>query len=85
MDIMLRIEGTEDIAPYLKPDDVLELMRVAKQQAREIERLRAALEELHAVVWGECPSLLNEDSGGDAGLDLRIRELIADEQKGDKS
>ena len=34
------------------------------------------LQELHAQVKGECPSLLNEDSGGDAKLDLDIDELL---------
>ncbi|MGB3070935.1 MAG: hypothetical protein WBC18_20450 [Ottowia sp.] len=34
------------------------------------------LSELHALVWGECPSLLNEDSGGNSALDLRIRDCI---------
>lgn len=36
------------------------------------------LKELHAMVWGECPSLLNEDSGGSAHLDLRIRAALAE-------
>lgn len=36
-----------------------------------------ALEELHALVCGECPSLLNEDSGGDARLDMEIKDIIA--------
>ena len=35
------------------------------------------LEELHALVIGESPGLLNEDSGGDANLDLAIREVLA--------
>lgn len=43
--------------------------------AREIARLRTALMELHAVVKGECPSLLNEDSGGDAKLAMEIEAL----------
>lgn len=42
----------------------------------EVERLRAALGELHALAWGECPSILNEDSGGDARLDTEIRALL---------
>lgn len=44
----------------------------------ERDRLRAALGELHALVWGECSSILNEDSGGDAHLDIEIRSLIAE-------
>ncbi len=35
------------------------------------------LAELYAQVRGECPSLLNEDSGGDGTLDLEIRTLLA--------
>jgi len=44
---------------------------------RERDRLREALEELTAMVRGECPSLLNEDSGGDATLALRIDAALA--------
>ena len=44
-----------------------------------------ALRELHVMVWGECPSLLNEDSGGDAALDLKIRELIASTDESSKT
>lgn len=39
--------------------------------------LLAALIELRATVKGECPSLLNEDSGGSAHLDTMIDEAIA--------
>ena len=39
--------------------------------------LAAALEELRALVRGECPSLLNEDSGGDANLDMQIDKALA--------
>jgi hypothetical protein len=53
--------------------------------ANEIDRLRAALGELHALVWGECSSLLNEDSGGDAKLDTEIRSLIRDRRSDETS
>ncbi len=49
----------------------------AQQFKAERDALVEALRELHSVVWGECPSLLNEDSGGDAKLDLEIRALLA--------
>lgn len=39
--------------------------------------LREALEDLFAVVRGECPSLLNEDSGGDGELSIRIEDLLS--------
>lgn len=38
--------------------------------------LLGALEELYAMVKGECPSILAEDSGGSAHTDLRIQEAI---------
>ena len=43
----------------------------------QVDDLLAALTELHAMVWGESPSLLNEDSGGCARLDMAIRAAIA--------
>lgn len=43
------------------------------------EPLLTALKELHALVKGESPSLLNEDSGGDARLALKIEALIENE------
>lgn len=36
-----------------------------------------ALRELHALVLGECPSLLNEDSGGCSRLDMEIDAILA--------
>jgi hypothetical protein len=45
------------------------LVRVPAPAASvELELLR----ELHTLVRGECPSLLSEDSGGDAALAIRI-------------
>lgn len=40
------------------------------------DRLKRVLGELYAQVKGECPSLLNEDSGGDAILDMEIMEVL---------
>jgi hypothetical protein len=40
------------------------------------ERAIAALRELHATVRGECPSLLDEDSGGTARLALEIEDVL---------
>ena len=39
--------------------------------------LLEALKKLYALVEGECPSLLDEDSGGDSRLDIEIRAAIA--------
>ena len=38
----------------------------------ENERLRKALQELVALVRGECPRLLDEDRDGDARLSIEI-------------
>lgn len=53
--------------------DACPMCRVADSYAEML----AALKELRALVRGECPSLLNEDSGGDARLDLAIEAAIA--------
>ena len=74
-----------EMAVYGKCGNTFEASRLARIQTwlasfdaveAENTRLRAALEELHAMVWGECPSLLNEDSGGNARLDLEIRAAL---------
>lgn len=36
----------------------------------------ALLKELHAMVWGECAWLLDEDRGGTARLDVEINALL---------
>lgn len=45
-------------------------------EAQYVARLKSALAELYAMVKGECPSLLDEDMGGNARLDLEIEELL---------
>lgn len=42
----------------------------------ERKALREALGELFALVKGECPRLLNEDSGGNAVLALKIEAAL---------
>jgi hypothetical protein len=54
----------------------LQIMRQKVVRLSLYIELVAALEDLHATVRGECPSLLNEDSGGNARLDLKITELL---------
>ncbi len=48
---------------------------LGESKARE-ERLREALRALYALVKGECPSLLRDDSGGDAVLDCAIEAVL---------
>ena len=54
---------------------------VPLETCRDIERvanqLVANLNELRALVKGESPQLLNEDSGGDARLDASIDKALA--------
>ena len=46
-------------------------------QTQEVEKEAARLlRELYTLVKGECPSLLNEDSGGDARLALAIEAAL---------
>jgi hypothetical protein len=49
-----------------------------------VDVLREALRELTALVRGECPSLLDEDSGGDARLALEIDALLSPVQEKQK-
>lgn len=42
-----------------------------------VTRERELLRELVALVRGECPSLLNEDSGGDVRLSMAIDDALA--------
>jgi len=46
-----------------------------RRSDREV-RLAMALVELTAMVRGECPSLLDDDSGGNARLALEIEALL---------
>jgi hypothetical protein len=43
----------------------------------ELVKMREALRELHAMVRGECPSLLDEDSGGNSKLALEIEAVLS--------
>ncbi len=57
--------------------DIDRLMTMLAREKRRSEHLERLLRNLHALVRGECPSLLNEDSGGDAALDGLIRDALA--------
>lgn len=53
----------------------------AHELREQVERLGEALTELVAMVRGECPSLLDEDSGGSANLAIKIDAALAQAQK----
>lgn len=50
--------------------------RTETAEAR-VKVLEEALRELYAMIKGECPSLLNEDSGGNARLDMAIESALS--------
>lgn len=55
-------------------------LRIVVQKLREAqercERLEAALKELHALVTGECPGLLDEDSGGCSKTAMMVYDAL---------
>lgn len=57
------------MSPPLLPQDIT--------MTSEAETARDLLGELVAIVRGECPSLLNEDSGGSAELSMRIDAALS--------
>lgn len=57
----------QDIPDLLSSHEALEL---------ENRELRNALSGLHILVLGECPSILNEDSGGDYLMALEVERLL---------
>lgn len=73
---------TAEIDAHEVEQDAWELdfnrMKSAREQAEAaLAEATGLLAELHAMVWGECPSLLNEDSGGSAELDIKIRDCLS--------
>lgn len=74
-------EQRAEIAQAHKTNEFLasqirEWEKICGEKQAEIARLRVVLEDLYALVVGECPSLFNGDSGGDAVLCLKIEHLI---------
>lgn len=61
------------------------LIEIAQQSERiealekRVGTLDSLLTELYALVVGECPSLLNEDSGGSERLDAEICAALAEQ------
>ena len=75
-----RTDALADKMPTRTMDEGI-LLDHARQLERENAALRGLLSELTALVRGECPSLLEEDSGGDARLSIAIDAAI-DEARG---
>lgn len=78
-------QDTEYLVSYIETwrDDATEFATLAGQMEAErdaartrAEGLEAAIRELVTLVRGECPSLLDEDSGGDGRLSLAIDALL---------
>lgn len=53
-------------------------MMVKEEKRRD--KAISVLVDLAALVRGECPRLLNEDSGGDANLDMEIDAVLQPNQ-----
>jgi len=64
----------------MRVNDTEAAQRVAEHE-NLVGELVEALKSLHCLVWGECPSLLNEDSGGNSTLDLEIKTVLAKAEK----
>lgn len=60
-------------ATYIRQD--IHEAEIAKLR-NALDVAEKALEELYALVKGECPSLLSEDSGGDAQLDFDVQKAL---------
>lgn len=71
-----RLREISDALPYVNGKTILarvqDVVEALAQATQREARLREALTELYALVRGECPRLLNEDSGGDAELACKI-------------
>lgn len=54
------------------------LCRVAyfNEVVAQRDEVLGLLDELYALVNGECPSLLDEDRGGDAELDAKVARIL---------
>lgn len=72
--------GDTDVV-YLRGDIAdAEIARLQAQLAASqalVAELADALRELVSTVRGECPSLLNEDSGGSPELSFRVDDALA--------
>jgi hypothetical protein len=85
------VAGNRCLQTYLDafdPPTVLALLSEVRALRGANEQLFSLLKELHAMVLGECPSLLDEDSGGSARLGMEIeaqlsalRSLVEEEKR----
>lgn len=57
--------------------EVARLSHALAAERKLADDLEAALHELNATVLGECPSLLNEDSGGSGRLAVDVDNALA--------
>jgi hypothetical protein len=74
---VLEYRDAQWVCKYLYDKAERELTDARAEVARKLfDRAMSALKELTAQVRGECPQLLNEDSGGDARLDMELHELF---------
>lgn len=86
--LRLTMLGGEDVAGFassLPLAQVLDSFRTYETALRDnansaqalADRYEKALRELVALVRGECPRLLDEDSGGNAALSIEIDQALS--------
>ena len=73
------VENNLDDGNYVEFSGCLEtLYRSGEDYRLQVSMLKSLLKNLHALVVGECPALLDEDRGGDAKLAMDIEDALKD-------
>lgn len=72
---MVRCDVMSDEISKLR-EQLYKVNAYSAKTREENKRLREVMSDLLALVIGECPSLLNEDSGGDARLYLACKSAL---------
>ena len=80
MEVMRKDVPPLTVAQAKLQDELIRQTNECNRLRTKNAELREALSELYAQVNGECPSLLREDSGGDAKLDWMIREALKEDR-----
>jgi len=63
------------LAYQLTPEYVSELLEPIQKALEAGSKSASLLDDLFLTVMGECPSLLDEDSGGNSALYLDIQDI----------
>ena len=74
MELDAEIDG--NMNPHILGNDKCHILENDSEHSEYVSELQNALQDLYRLVIGECPSLLDEDSGGDINLAMKIEELL---------